>query len=124
MINFVHSRLKDEFSKLHPQLIKILFWLDGFLNYHWRQSLIITHLMRTQTEQEEIYGKGTSKKSVHQFGRGADISVKDLFANRIAPEILVDAINDAFPYAKPDYKTALYHELDHRGRHIHIQVAE
>ncbi len=123
MIKFTKDNLKDEFDRLHPHLLKIIFWLAGFSIYRWNIPITVTHLFRSQAEQEAIYGKGTDKKSVHQFGRGADISVKDFLANGIEPEVIADAVNRNFPYAKPGFKTALYHSFGNHGRHLHIQVA-
>jgi len=124
MIKFTKDNLKQEFEILNPRLQNILFWLDGFLSYRWNLPLTLTHLLRTQAQQEAIYGKGTLNKSVHQFGRGADISVKEFIAQEIDPAVIAEEVNRNFPYAKPGFKTALYHSVGDHGRHLHIQVAE
>jgi len=121
MIKFKNPALKNEFENLHPHLRKILFWLAGYAEYHWDMPVVITELFRTQAEQEAIYGAGTEKKSVHQYGRGADISVVPM-NGVVPPEEIAEKINANFPYSKLGLNTALYHEVGNRGKHIHIQV--
>ena len=80
-----HSeRLKQEFEdEIDKRLQFILFAFAKRLEYRKEGTLVITHLIRTQKEQDAIY---TSEKmdpkireqylvnpkfSVHQFGRGS-----------------------------------------------------
>jgi len=132
MIVFEESkkeRLQKEFEEdIDNRLKIILFALAGYLEYKREEDLIITHLMRTQKEQDAIY---TSDKvsqeirekyiknpfySVHQFGRGADVGITNI---QKAKEI-IEWLNTRFVY-DGRYKTAILHDIG-LGKHIHIQV--
>jgi len=122
------KRLEQEFNnEIDKRLQFILYALAGRLEYRKKGTLVITHLIRTQKEQDAIY---TSEKmdpkireqylahpffSVHQYGRGADIGV----ANIKNPEEEVKWLNGRIGYDKP---TAILEDLG-LGQHIHIQVS-
>ena len=122
------KRLEQEFNnEIDKRLQFILYALAGRLEYRKEGTLVITHLIRTQREQDAIY---TSEKmdpkireqylahpffSVHQYGRGADIGV----ANIKNPEEEVKWLNGRIGYDKP---TAILEDLG-LGQHIHIQVS-
>jgi len=127
-----HSeRLKQEFEdEIDKRLQFILFAFAKRLEYRKEGTLVITHLIRTQKEQDAIY---TSEKmdpkirkqylahpffSVHQFGRGADIGVADIKN----PEKEMEWLNERISYnGDLDKPTAILENLGF-GRHIHIQV--
>ena len=127
-----NSRLEQEFNnEIDKRLQFILYALAGRLEYRKKGTLVITHLIRTQREQDAIY---TSEKmdpkireqylahpvfSVHQYGRGADIGV----ANIKNPEEEVKWLNGRIGYKGDlDKPTAILEDLG-LGQHIHIQVS-
>jgi hypothetical protein len=123
MIEFKYPRLADEFHRLHPNLKKILYWFSGWLEMNSQAKVLrITHLWRSQAEQEALYGSGIAKKSVHQFGRGADISVEGFLKAGDEVESIVERVNAEFPYGDHQHRTAIYHQVGDRGWHIHLQV--
>lgn len=133
MILFKNTeRLETEFeNSISPRLKIILFATAEMLRYSKLGTLIITHLIRTQKEQDNIYTSQSilpvirdrylTKKwmSVHQCGRGADIGV----ANLKNPQQITKWLNDNFQYSKRTFKpTAILEDLG-CGTHIHIQVS-
>ncbi len=132
MIRFKHTALQGEFeeapnedgAKLSSGLRLIVFALAGFADYHFGKDVVITHILRSQAQQDEFYRenpryKGKPWKSVHQLGRGIDIR-SSLF-NRGEIDRIIGYLNLHFLYGggKP---TALYHNIG-RGAHLHLQVA-
>ena len=120
------TRLLLEVPKLDPRLAVILLHVDA---YHGRE-IIITHLHRTQVEQDEIYEnhplqsvrekyKSNPWVSVHQClpVRGADLRADDR-ADEIA-----NFINRHWQYDpnRPAFLCAIVHDSGH-GRHIHVQT--
>ena len=128
MLIFRESKLRKEFDQLHPALQKILYWLSGWAERNTSaKNIEITHLFRTQAEQDDIYGDNDDYrlhpwKSVHQYSRGADISVRSFRAQGDDPELICSLINTEFPYGDGKHRTALYHQVGNRGKHIHLQV--
>jgi len=114
-------QLQEEFNKCDNRLRFIVFALAMYLYYKYKYCITITSVMRTQKEQDSIYGDNPEYKkqkwqSVHQFGRGIDIRDSDM----------VDAIkNDAYLFLEQviyngDKHTALNHNV--QGLHFHIQT--
>lgn len=128
MLIFRASRLRREFGDLHPALLKILYWLSGWAEMNTSaKNIEITHLLRTQAEQDGIYEDNDDYrlnpwKSVHQFNRGADISVRSFIDQGDDPELICRLINAEFPYGDGIHLTALFHQMGDRGKHIHLQV--
>ncbi len=128
MIIFPNSQIRQEFGLLHPDLLKILYWLSGWVELNTNAGAItLTHLIRTQSEQDEIYGADPEYqlkpwKSVHQFGRGADISLSDFIFERDNVEAIIATINSNWRYRTPGKQTALIHQVGNMGMHMHIQV--
>ena len=123
MIKFKIDRLEVEFARIDRRLQHILYWLDGWIQHNTSCRMIkVTDLFRTQEEQEAIYGEETKIKSVHQFRRGADISVLNFLALGLNPQEISGVINNEFPYGDGRHSTSIYHEVNGRGKHIHIQV--
>lgn len=124
-IFFDNSKLEKEFELVNSKL-KGIVWYAAFLCIENFQSpLIITHILRTQEEQDEIY-KNDKKyqkspwKSVHQFNRGVDVRLHNIGIKNAT--MLAKKINSLFPYKKgTDKKTVLVHDIGH-GNHIHFQV--
>ena len=128
MIEFRTAALRPQFNLLHPGLKKILYWLSGWVEINTSaKRIIITELLRTQEEQDEIYSANSDYpekpwKSVHQFGRGADISVHGFLSNGDDIEDICREIEREFPYGDGRHRSAIHHQAGKRGKHIHIQV--
>jgi len=128
MIEFKTKRQAEEFRYLHPGLQKILYWLSGWTEMNTAaKQITITGLIRTQEEQNAIYADNVLFRespwpSVHQFGRGADISVLGFLSSGDDPASICVEVNREFLYGDGRHSTAIYHEVNRHGKHIHIQV--
>jgi len=118
-LNFLTERDLEEFNVISPRLRALLLEVSHYSQKTWGIVPIITHLLRTQEEQEAIYGIGTYKRSPHQYGRAADLRSRIYTIEQVAE--LVNYLNKEFPRGDK-YKTALYHTVG-RGWHLHLQVA-
>lgn len=124
MIKFKDDRVKTEWmfsSELSTRVKLITEILSGFCQLNFAKDITITHILRTQTEQDEFYAKDANYKkdpwkSVHQFGRGVDIRSRDF--NQTEIKRIVDFMN-GIDYSK-DKKTCTYHDVG-QGVHIHLQ---
>lgn len=124
---FKSDNEEQEFPKISPRLRAILWELTWFCNTKIFKDVCITDLLRTQEEQDSLYFKHskyqkTPWKSVHQYGRGADIRTYDCFSVQEIQTIL-RFLNSNWTYdpTRPQLKTAIYHNIG-AGAHIHIQV--
>lgn len=123
-MKFKYVKLENElYLKICTRLATILYYLDLYTRMKFNKEIIITDLMRTQKEQDKIYknNKQYEKKpwkSVHQFGRGADVRVSNFSKGEI--EDILGMLNQ-LPYGDGKHKTALLHDIGN-GKHIHIQV--
>lgn len=139
MLKFKYPYLPEELeglrdvegNRVDPRLKVVLFALSTFAWRQFKKDIYITELLRTQRQQDEYYGNIEAYKtkpwySVHQFGRGADASIKGAKERNVLPltEDEVSAIEDFldrhFLYNGP-YKTCIVHDIG-QGVHIHIQV--
>ncbi len=118
---------EKELPKISPRLRAILWELAWFCKTKVFKDICITDLLRTQAEQDSLYfrhSKYQTKpwKSVHQYGRGADIRTYDCFSVQEIQTIL-RFLNSNWIYdpQRPQLKTAIYHNIG-AGAHIHIQV--
>lgn len=127
----VHIQFKDKFllnqfnlppqnSGLNPRLVSLILYSANYFDLVLqREPFVVTGLIRTQSEQDKIYGNLVSYqkapwKSVHQFGRGCDVRIRNIQTALINK--FVEHINRNFPYDE-NRSTALI-ERDH----IHMQV--
>jgi hypothetical protein len=97
----------------------ILAYTASYMMSEYKVPMVLTHIFRTQKEQEEIYGVGYKIASPHQFNRAADARLTDLGvekANEVAKHV-----NEVFPYGDGMHKTVLVHDVG-RGNHIHFQI--
>ena len=123
IIEFKHARLKDEFESIDGRLRFILYACAGYLFNKYGKRLVLTELLRTQEMQDEYYGssevyKVNPWKSVHQYARGADISV--LYLTESEYTDLLNFVNKQVVY--DGYKaSAVVHDVG-QGKHFHIQV--
>jgi hypothetical protein len=122
---FDEPRLIGEFESLPSRIKKILWYSAALSSDEFNTPLVLTHILRTQEEQNEIYGNNQKYKlnpwkSPHQELRAADARLRDMGvknANRLAEEI-----NRIFPYDQvTGIKTVLVHDVGH-GNHIHFQI--
>jgi len=116
-ITFKKQNLLMEWPKLlkrNPKLISIALLFCKYVG----GKMLVTEIYRTKKMQRAYYPKDAKEKSIHQYWRGVDISVKG-----IKEDILqgaVNKINLLFPYGKKKIKTALVHDIG-LGRHLHLQ---
>lgn len=138
------DRLQREFyQEIDRRLQTILYFVIGFLASEWGVKTVITHLLRTQDEQDNIYQDNPDPvlrteylrspwTSVHQIGRGADVRVRwkrkirgdrDLTQEE-QDEIVASLDNQLrarFAYDFGRKPTSLRHNVG-AGDHIHVQV--
>lgn len=122
-----HIRLVGEWGELVPRLKKIIEFLYLYIELKYNVDITITCLLRSQEEQDQIYGNEESYKkkpwkSVHQFFRGADIRTRGLSKN-IIDDILFILNTIQYDDKRPEMKTAIYGNKRHKN-HIHIQVKD
>jgi hypothetical protein len=127
IIEFKYPELISEFiMQIDSRLRFILFSAAGFAYYNFGKRITLTELMRTQIEQDEIYANNldyqkTKWQSVHQFGRGADLSIQYYTADELNQ--IVNYLNSQLQYNDENrFKIALVHDVGY-GNHLHIQVS-
>ncbi|MEK7557488.1 MAG: hypothetical protein AAB538_05905 [Patescibacteria group bacterium] len=124
-IRFKTSRIENEWlawqELLHPALYVLVLSAALWLYRKTGKRTVITDLLRTEAEERAIYPNEPDKRSVHQYGRGADLKT-----NGVPPDVIkewVDWINEAWRYyGSSGLLTALYHEVGGGGLHLHIQI--
>ena len=132
MIKFKSERIKSEFydSRLDPRLKMYVYFLSGYIEDKYGANVLLTDILRTKKEQNEIYknDKSYQKKpwdSVHQDWRGVDmVGEYDNGMNLTDEEHeeIESMINKAIQYnAAKSYNTAKYHNVGN-GIHLHLQV--
>lgn len=106
-----------EWFQIDPRLRAILCEIEVSA---YPMPMTITHLLRTEAEQEQLFKVGASpqKTSVHQFGRGADFRP---FPDEEFNAWLLQEVNLRHGYDKnrPDMRTLLRHEGT--KDHFHLQ---
>ena len=123
IIQFKHEGKEYEFDQIDGRLRFVLFAAAGYMYNKHRKILVITELKRSQ-EMQDLYYKDNPDyrkkpwQSVHQYGRGADISVLNLTKEEymdleyfINSHVIYDGIR----------VSALVHDVG-QGIHFHIQV--
>ena len=112
----------DKVSKKLKDIIKMG---EEYSSIEFGQELTITDLIRTQEEQDRIYGDSENYQinpwpSVHQFGRGADLRVRDFTKEQI--DKLTTFFNlITYDSNRSNKKTCLVHNVG-QGLHFHIQI--
>jgi hypothetical protein len=96
-------------NEIHKRLHGIILALAGFSWNSFKKEITVTSLIRLD-----------NPKSVHYYGRGADIRSK-CFTHQEKIEILY-YLNTSFTYNKGDLKTCLLEYKDEENEHFHIQV--
>lgn len=127
IIEFKEHKLRLQFESpmLDSRLVTIIYALAGYSCYKYHKSLMITELIRTQEEQDAIYGNNPAYQqqkwqSVHQYGRGVDLRIFYFKDDELAD--MLKWLSNTFTYATPNKFTALLHDVG-QGKHLHVQVA-
>lgn len=122
-----YQRLRDEWAKLgleNQGLAQVLWDLAVFVEDAFDKDVVITHIYRTQAQQEKFYGKGSKKKSTHQFWGAADIRdsiyTKDEIAGMTDFLRVYDKWNSLKLMSQSKSRTVLRHNIG-LGMHFHIQ---
>ena len=113
------NRLKLEYRELgvvNSGLKDIIKDLSEYTSSNFNKPITITHIGRTDKEQEEIY-PGENKTSPHQLNHAVDIRSWEFSGEEI--EKIVNYLN-AKHNPNNYYTTALYHDMGY-GIHIHVQ---
>ena len=102
MIRYKSDRQKQEYQTIDLRLQAILQFISGYAQNAFGKNITITHLHRTQAEQDGICGKNPSYQkntwlSVHQKERGADIRTSNFEPEEIKE--LVGVTNAVFFYS-------------------------
>jgi len=108
-------------AEIHPALYIVVLAASHWYCQRTGQPAVLTHLLRTEREQRQIYPDRTAYRSPHEFGRATDMRTAGL--EPVVAREWEDWINRSFPYSgKPGARTALFHEVGGLGEHLHIQV--
>ena len=127
MIYYKTKRIEDEFkgdNTIKYELKQVIYMLSLYCELEFGKDVVITELYRTQSEQDFYYkDRDTYQrkpwKSVHQFGRGADIRSRNFTENQITK--IIAFLNLKTYKSGSKYQTAIYHNIG-MGSHIHIQT--
>jgi len=109
-IRFKEDTDHEHFQELNPKLRGIVLDLATYCSFHFNRDIMVTSLFRLE-----------NKKSVHAYGRGADIRSLDFNAEEIAQ--IERYLNTTYIYdpSRPNKLTCLYHNVGF-GDHFHLQV--
>jgi hypothetical protein len=124
IIQFKDESISPEFDNINSRLRIIIYALAGYCWNNFGKPLTITELLRTWAMQDEYYKDDPKYQlskfmSVHQVGRGADISLKYY----TGPEIeQIKAFLSHFLYCNGDLRSFLVHDMGF-GAHLHLQVS-
>lgn len=119
------TRLISEWDKVKPALQTIVICAAGIMLYEYGTPMLLTHINRTQAEQDAIYAsdikyQAAPWQSVHQYYRGVDARVTDL--GQAKAKSLAAKVNSMFSYDKTKSKAVvLVHDVG-QGNHIHFQI--
>ena len=125
-MKFKTQRIANEYesNSLSDKLVRLIKVADSYMLAKYNYEITVTDLIRTQDEQDEIYKdnekyKSNPWKSVHQYGRGADLRTRDMSQDMIDD---LEQVLNRIPYDtnRPDKKTCLVHNVG-KGMHFHIQ---
>jgi hypothetical protein len=119
-ILFKKQGLSLEWAQLilkNPKLVHIV------LDYckEMGESALLTEIFRTDEMQLSYYPNQPKLKSVHQYWRGVDISIKDLDRKKV--DKAVAKVNARFVYGKVGLLSLKVHDVGH-GLHLHCQTID
>ena len=116
------TRMKYELihmRRVNRDMYDLLVDLSQWVAQEFQKDTIMTMLFRTQEEQEQIYGKGTTKKSPHQFYHAADIRSRIFSDDEI--KRIEDYLNNKYNSTNYYRWTAKNHKVAGGAYHFHIQ---
>lgn len=132
-INFKDERTEKEFPQISPVTRAIILEIAHYAYVTFGIIVTITHLLRTQGEQNEFYANNPSYKkrpwiSVHQISKGGDIRTINPINSKpiFTPEQIKKIehhINSRWQYdpTRPKKKVVIDHNIGH-GAHLHVQT--
>lgn len=127
MLKCKYQRIHGEWAQLlqkNAALAQVVWDLNVFVDYNFKKDVIITHLYRTQQQQEKFYGKKTTRKSPHQYWGAVDI--RDSIYSRTELGAMVEFLKfydkwNSYGLMKSSQsRTVLRHNIG-LGMHFHIQ---
>ena len=125
-MKFKDLRQADEFysDSIDNRLIVVLYSLDGYSRTELGVELYINDILRTRSEQIDIYQKrgvdiSDIPHSVHEYGRGADL--RYWIYDEEQAEELCGWCNEKFIY-NGAHDTCIIHQVGDGVTHMHIQV--
>lgn len=104
---------------VNPRLVMLsLLWADVV-----KRPLVITEIYRTEAMQRRYYPTNPTSKSVHQYWRGIDISLRGV--DMAVAKIKAGHFNRLYPYDvnRPSLSTFLIHDIG-LGTHLHVQTMD
>jgi hypothetical protein len=123
-LQFKNSRIEEQWKGggiIHPALRVIV---NAAALWHWRATgrpAVLTCVLRTRQEQRAIYPDQPERRSPHEFGRAVDLRTRDL--DQDGARAWEAWINSAFAYlGHSGARTALLHEVNSLGGHLHVQA--
>lgn len=121
-VEFKSPHLHAEWHDLllvNPRLVMLaLLWADVM-----KRPLVITEIKRTEAQQRRYYPNNPTSKSVHQYWRGVDVSLRNV--DMAVAKIKAANFNRLYPYdvKRPSLSTFLIHDIG-LGTHLHIQTID
>jgi hypothetical protein len=129
-MRFNNKETEEGYAQLTPHMFEVTAFAKYYMKAKYGVEIMLTDTFRSQESQDYIYRnneryKQKPWKSVHQYGRGADISLwvfrgedKFLMTDAMSKD-LTDTLNQI--YYSEKYNTATRHDVG-SGDHIHTQV--
>ena len=124
MITFKTDRIRDEFGQLafkNPKLFDLLTDLKTYVEEHMHRDIVLTCILRTKEENDELYKLVPVEKRPNSphLGWGAVDLRSSTFSD--------DEIHQLVAYLNVKYKNAsgkpvaLFHSIPGNVKHFHIQ---
>jgi hypothetical protein len=119
-ITFKHANLPGEWGHLlevNPYLVYLVMRFIDMMG----GSGELTEIFRTDAMQRSYYPQDETKKSVHQYWRGVDLSVRGYSINKV--DIVANSLNKLYLYDdnRPGLLTFFKHDMG-LGPHLHVQT--
>ena len=126
-IKFKSDRIAEEFKLLpskNKELYDLAVDLSEFIKNSFSKELVLTMILRTDSEQDDIY-KNDAKykikkfKSPHQFWHALDIRSHTFDPLQISK--IEDYLNEKYNKSNHYGWTAKWHKVSGQAYHFHIQ---
>ena len=120
VILFKYDSIRKQWAKMIKDknpLVPRLIEAANFIKKNFNKPIVLTEVLRTQAQQNKIYGKKRGKKSWHQFYAAADLRVRIY-----TPSEIVQIVSFLKKFEKENALrlTVLYHDIG-LASHIHFQ---